>query len=266
MPASITNFYQLLGIEASASPEDVRRAFRQQIAKYHPDKVQHLGKEFQDMAAGRAAALTEAYRVLSDAGRRAEHDRALAAAAPEPARAPAAAAPVPPVSEPAPASAKSAGPAFSQERASRDEFVRKAAIGRFRQVLAQATGGGYDEAQARGFDVAWAPKGRLFARSRDPRLLGRFVPRVDARSIAAAWTDASRAGAASGEPVCVFLMGSAMAPAPELAGAIADQRRKDHGARVAVIPIDARDWRAHVPTDAPAVARTILGHLRECRS
>ncbi len=70
------DYYQLLEIAASASADEIKRAFRSQIAKYHPDKVHHLGKEFQDMAADRAAELTEAYRILSDAGRRAEYDRA----------------------------------------------------------------------------------------------------------------------------------------------------------------------------------------------
>ena len=53
----------------------MKRAFRLQIARYHPDKVQHLGQEFQAMAAERAAELTEAYRVRTDDGRRAEQRR-----------------------------------------------------------------------------------------------------------------------------------------------------------------------------------------------
>ena len=36
---------------AAASADEIKRAFRQQIARYHPDKVQHLGKEFQALAA-----------------------------------------------------------------------------------------------------------------------------------------------------------------------------------------------------------------------
>ena len=49
------DFYELLGVARDASSEDIKKAFRQQIARYHPDKVQHLGKEFQEMAAERAA-------------------------------------------------------------------------------------------------------------------------------------------------------------------------------------------------------------------
>ena len=74
-------YYELLEIAPSATSEEIKRSFRLQIARYHPDKVQHLGREFQDMAAGRAAELTEAYRILSDDNRRAEYDRTIAAGA-----------------------------------------------------------------------------------------------------------------------------------------------------------------------------------------
>jgi len=60
----LRNYYQLLALDASASAEDVKKAFRREIAKYHPDKVQHLGQEFQAMAAALAADLTEAHRIL----------------------------------------------------------------------------------------------------------------------------------------------------------------------------------------------------------
>ena len=79
---AVKNYYQLLGVVAAASADDVKRAFRQQIARYHPDKVQHLGQEFQDMAADRAAELTEAYRILSNEGLRQEYDRNREIAAP----------------------------------------------------------------------------------------------------------------------------------------------------------------------------------------
>jgi len=62
----VKDYYLLLEIAATSSADEVKRAFRSQIARYHPDKVQHLGQEFQVMAADRAAELTEAYRILSD--------------------------------------------------------------------------------------------------------------------------------------------------------------------------------------------------------
>ena len=37
-------YYELLELTPQASADDIKRAFRAQIAKYHPDKVQHLGE------------------------------------------------------------------------------------------------------------------------------------------------------------------------------------------------------------------------------
>ena len=48
----------------------------------------------------------------------------------------------------------------------------------------------------------------------------------------------------------------------ELADAIAKQRRKPAAGRVTLIPLDARDWRAHVPTDAPELAKNLVARLR----
>jgi curved DNA-binding protein CbpA len=271
------DYYGLLEIAPTSSADDVKRAFRSQIARYHPDKVQHLGKEFQDMAADRAAELTEAYRILSDAGRRADYDRARleagGAAAPAPstqtASAPASSqAPVEesvrpaedaPRQPPAHATESSIGAQFRQERASRDQYVRKATVGRFRQAL-EAVGGKYDDAPAPGFDVAMIPKGKLFGRGSGPKLLGRFVALVDRQAIADAWMQAGKWSGS--DEVCVFLMGSSMLPAGELAGEIATQRRKQPKGKLTLIPVDARNWDAHMPLDAPAIAKSLLTRLK----
>src|SRR5260370_40652052 len=71
------NCYDRLSVASDAPPDEIRKAFRREIARYHPDKVQHLGREFQDMAAGIAADLTEAYRILMDPGLRAKYDADL---------------------------------------------------------------------------------------------------------------------------------------------------------------------------------------------
>lgn len=49
-------YYELLDVAPQASSDEIKRAFRREIARYHPDKVQHLGPEFQEIAAkiGRA--------------------------------------------------------------------------------------------------------------------------------------------------------------------------------------------------------------------
>ena len=271
---ALKNYYQLLEIAPTSSADEVKRAFRQQIARYHPDKVQHLGREFQEMAADRAAELTEAYRILSDEGRRREYDGAVAAAGGQASRADA-----PPPQQggaPEPAAAQSGPPPpsgaaaeagkgqqFHHERASRDEFVLKATMSRLRQAL-EAVGGGYGESKVRGFDIACVPKSKLFARNTNPRLLGRFISRLDRQAVADAWKEAAKWGAAEKEDVCVLLMGTTLSPAGELAGEIALQRRKQPrtGGKLTLIPVDARVWDAHMPFDAPAIAKTLLARLK----
>ena len=271
---ALKNYYELLEIAPGSSAEEVKRAFRAQIARYHPDKVQHLGREFQSMAADRAAELTEAYRILSDVGRREEYDRAFAEAlgggAPASAPTPAPSdAPEPPPVEKTPTppppgrmhTPSPTGGQFVQERATGNEFVRKATLSRLRQALA-AVGGGYDETVLRGFDLALVPKKQMFGRSKNPKLLARFVAQLDRAAVADAWLQAVKTGDTKNDEVCVLLMGTALASAGELAGEIADQRRKSRGAKVTVIPVDARVWDAHMPLDAPAVAKTLLARLK----
>jgi curved DNA-binding protein CbpA len=275
---SLKNYYELLEIPPGASAEDIKKSFRAQIARYHPDKVQHLGKEFQSMAADRAAELTEAYRILSDAGRRAEYDQALAAGGAVPSSIPEATstehqsgsrvrpAPQEPAAPPPPAT-PSQGPApgrggqFREERATRDEFVRKATLSRLSQGLA-AISAAYETSTLKGFDLALLPKGTLFGRSKNPRLLARFVSTLDREAVADAWTQAAKWGDINSDEVCVLLLGTALAPAGELAGEISDQRRKSRGAKLTLIPVDARVWDAHMPLDAPVVAKTLLARLK----
>ena len=69
--------YELIGVDPTADAETIKKAFRREITQYHPDKVTHLGAEFQEMAAMRAAELTTAYKILFDpAGAREYYDAA----------------------------------------------------------------------------------------------------------------------------------------------------------------------------------------------
>ena len=267
--ASNKTHYENLELPPTAAADEIKRSFRALIARYHPDKVQHLGKEFQDMAADRAAELTEAYRILSDAGRRADYDRMLGSAPSAPPSQPAPPPPAPaaaetPQAEDRPAPHESDVPrppesgSFKQERLVRDEYMRKATLSRFRNAV-DAVGGGYDEAQLRGFEFAFVPKSSFFGRNKNPRLLGRFVTKVDGPAVMDTWT---QAGKWTTDEVCVFLMGSSLAPARELATAISEQRRRVRNSKVTLIPVDARDWTAHIPTDAPDIVKVLLAKLK----
>jgi hypothetical protein len=256
--------YELLQVAPTASADEIKRAFRLQIARYHPDKVEHLGKEFRDMAADRATDLTEAYRVLSDDAERAKYDRMLGGGAASPPSQPAAAAGTPPTGPESPTPPQAGTPrprtTYTKERASRDHLVRKVTVQRIRKALALA-GTDYNETPIRGFDIALVPKPKMFG-AELPRLLARFIEPVDAAAVADAWSLAMKAVPSVKDTVCVLLLGSSLAPQRELAQAIAEQRRANRAARVTLIPIDVRTWDAHMPLDAPVVCRDLLTRLK----
>jgi len=56
--------YAILGLPNGASQEDVRTAYRQLAAQYHPDKLAHLGEEFQALAEKKFKIIQSAYEAL----------------------------------------------------------------------------------------------------------------------------------------------------------------------------------------------------------
>lgn len=61
------DYYKTLGVEKSASDEEVKRAFRKLAHQYHPDKKTGNEAKFKEV--------NEAYGVLSDKTKRAQYDR-----------------------------------------------------------------------------------------------------------------------------------------------------------------------------------------------
>ena len=56
--------YTLLEVSPQATPEEIKAAYRRAVARYHPDKVAHLGREFQELAHKKLLAIQQAYGVL----------------------------------------------------------------------------------------------------------------------------------------------------------------------------------------------------------
>ena len=56
--------HSILGVPEGASQEDIRAAYRQLAAQYHPDKLAHLGEEFQILAEQKFKAIQSAYDAL----------------------------------------------------------------------------------------------------------------------------------------------------------------------------------------------------------
>lgn len=53
--------YKILEIEKSVSDDEVKKAYRRMAMKYHPDKVHHLGVEFQKDAQEKFKKINDAY-------------------------------------------------------------------------------------------------------------------------------------------------------------------------------------------------------------
>jgi hypothetical protein len=268
---SLKTHYELLAVESNAPLDEIKRAFRREIARYHPDKVQHLGSEFQQIAATRAAQLTEAYRVLMDEDGRRQYDQSLS----EPVRATAATPdrhhsavasgtvnshPVAP-QDPLPLPDRR----FQQERATTTDFVKRVGASRVNEAV-RAVAPGAVMVSLSGFDGAYDIKGKsgLFRRAEPTvRLLIRFVPHVDRDSIVTSWPLAIKASK-DAEVLCLILLGAAgVAASKELGGAVAEQRRKTRSLAPIVIPVDVRDWEALFPPETPVCCRAIVQWLRD---
>jgi hypothetical protein len=61
------DLYRLFGVSRKDDAETIKRAYRDLVAKYHPDRVQHLGEEFKAMADSKTTAINSAYEKIKKA-------------------------------------------------------------------------------------------------------------------------------------------------------------------------------------------------------
>jgi len=63
--------YEVLGVDRGEDFEAIRSRYKEKLLQYHPDRVQHLGKEFEEMAERKTKEITEAYQqILRERGNR----------------------------------------------------------------------------------------------------------------------------------------------------------------------------------------------------
>jgi len=63
-PDAASDPYRILELHPGASQAEIRAAYRRLAARYHPDKVAHLGEEFQNLAEIKFKAVQAAYDAL----------------------------------------------------------------------------------------------------------------------------------------------------------------------------------------------------------
>ena len=63
--------YEVLGVKCGDSLSEIRGHYKEKLLHYHPDRVQHLGGELQELAERKTKELNEAYqKILKEQGER----------------------------------------------------------------------------------------------------------------------------------------------------------------------------------------------------
>jgi curved DNA-binding protein CbpA len=83
MAAAAFDAYGVLGVARTATEAEIRVAYRDLVARYHPDK--HAGNPLEGLAADKMAEINRAYEILSDRQKRAAYDRGQSGYGPGPA-------------------------------------------------------------------------------------------------------------------------------------------------------------------------------------
>lgn len=65
------DYYEVLGVNKNATPDEIKKAYKKMVLKYHPDR----NKDNKEEAREKSKEVNEAYEVLSDPKKKAEYDR-----------------------------------------------------------------------------------------------------------------------------------------------------------------------------------------------
>jgi hypothetical protein len=168
----------------------------------------------------------------------------------------------PPQREPSPPPSRPSS-LFAEERNTKDEYVRKATLGRIRKIVVEELGS-IAEIPVRGFDLVFttAARSRLFSsRQPAPNFFVRLVRDVNGAAIRETWAMAQRARGTEAGEACVALLGP-VTSVREVADAVSTLKQPSgRKSSLLLVPVDIRDWSAQVPDNAPKICKVILQKL-----
>ncbi len=255
----MTSAEALLGIALPASIDEVKRAYRRQISRYHPDKVHHLGEEFQVLAAEKSAQLTEVYRRLVEANGSDERIDDVAVPTATPGEEPR----VEDVSAPPPVNRMSSWQAVA---AGCPSLILTAAIDRVSQAV-RLTLPRADEFSVPGFSGAWKTRADWRGLLKRHPIEGVLL-RAPASDMPVNRQRAPRirplVSGVDGAIVIVDLVVGPLAIEPQTpSNARPPSSRGERD--VHVVTLDAMTWRACMPPEAPPIAHLILARVRDSK-
>ena len=56
--------YKVLGIDSNATDLEIKKAYRKMASKFHPDKISHLGEEYEQIAQEKFKSVSDAYHKI----------------------------------------------------------------------------------------------------------------------------------------------------------------------------------------------------------
>lgn len=59
------NPYEILGVQKTATKQEIKKAYREALSQYHPDKVNHLGADIKKLAQEKTQQIQWAYERLN---------------------------------------------------------------------------------------------------------------------------------------------------------------------------------------------------------